>query len=168
VRLVRLGPFTEKHGIFAIFHNHFQYADTNFSADPILAISPAIMLNLDCGHYFGSTGLNPADFIRKYHNRIVNLHLKDKTGLKTAPPNANQVWGQGQIPLEEILLLLIFDRQTRYSGSRVYLRHFARPPVYRIVKGLTGDFNDHNFWSSRVFMQMTNTNLIYLSKDFVI
>jgi len=102
----RLAPFAEKHGMFAIFHNHFQYADKNFSADPILAISPAIMLNLDCGHYFGSTGLNPADFIKKYHNRIFHLHLKDKTGPNTTPPNANQVWGQGQAPLEEILLLL--------------------------------------------------------------
>jgi sugar phosphate isomerase/epimerase len=102
----RLGPFAEKHGMFAIFHNHFQYADKDFSADPILAASPANMLNLDCGHYFGSTGLNPADFIKKYHNRIVSLHLKDKTGPGTNPPNANQVWGQGQVPLEEILLLL--------------------------------------------------------------
>jgi sugar phosphate isomerase/epimerase len=102
----RLGPFAEKHGMFAIFHNHFQYAQADFSADPILAASPANMLNLDCGHYFGSTGLNPADFIRKYHNRIVSLHLKDKTGPGTNPPNANQVWGQGQVPLEEILLLL--------------------------------------------------------------
>ena len=102
----RLGPFAEKHGMFAIFHNHFQYADKNFSADPILAASPANMLNLDCGHYFGSTGLNPADFIKQYHNRIVSLHLKDKTGPNTNPPNANQVWGQGQAPLEEILLLL--------------------------------------------------------------
>ena len=102
----RLGPFAEKHGMFAIFHNHFQYADKNFSADPILAASPANMLNLDCGHYFGSTGLNPADFISKYHSRIVSLHLKDKTGPNTNPPNANQVWGQGQVPFEEILLLL--------------------------------------------------------------
>lgn len=102
----RLGPFAEKHGMFAIFHNHFQYADKNFSADPILAASPSNMLNFDCGHYFGSTGLNPADFIKKYHNRIVSLHLKDKTGPNTNPPNTNQVWGQGEAPLEEILLLL--------------------------------------------------------------
>ena len=102
----RLGPFAEKHGMFAIFHNHFQYADKNFSADLILAASPANMLNLDCGHYFGSTGLNPVDFIKKYHNRIISLHLKDKTGPNTNPPNANQVWGQGQVPFEEILLLL--------------------------------------------------------------
>ena len=102
----RLGPFAEKHGMYAIFHNHFQYADKNFSADPLLAASPANMLNLDSGHYFGSTGLNPADFIKKYHNRIISIHMKDKTGPKTNPPDANQVWGQGEAPIEEILLLL--------------------------------------------------------------
>ncbi|HTD40526.1 MAG TPA: sugar phosphate isomerase/epimerase [Mucilaginibacter sp.] len=102
----RLGPFAEKYGLFAIFHNHAQYADKNFSPDPILAASPANMLNLDCGHYFGSTGLNPADFIKKYHDRIVSLHLKDKTGPNTKPPDTNEVWGQGQVPFEDILLLL--------------------------------------------------------------
>jgi sugar phosphate isomerase/epimerase len=49
-----------------------------YSADPILESSPANMMNFDCGHYFGSTGLNPADFIKKYHNRIFSIHMKDK------------------------------------------------------------------------------------------
>ncbi len=102
----RLAPFAEKHGMYAIMHNHFQFADPAFNVDDILAVSPAIMLNFDCGHYFGSTGLNPADFIRKYHSRIFSLHIKDKTGPQTTPPNENQVWGQGQVPLEEVLLLL--------------------------------------------------------------
>lgn len=102
----RLGPFAEKYKMFAIFHNHSQYADKSYSTDPILAASPSNMLNLDCGHYFGSTGLNPADFIKKYHGRIVSLHLKDTTGPNTNPPDTDEVWGQGQVPLEDILLLL--------------------------------------------------------------
>lgn len=102
----RLGPFAEKHGLFAIMHNHFQFADKNFNIDEVLAVSPAIMLNFDCGHYFGSTGLNPVDFIAKYHSRIASLHIKDKTGPNTTPPNENQVWGQGEVPLAEVLLLL--------------------------------------------------------------
>ncbi len=102
----KLAPFAEKHKMYAIMHNHFQFADKNFDVEKILAVSPSIMLNFDCGHYFGSTGLNPADFIKAHHDRIVSLHLKDKTGPKTNPPNANQVWGQGETPLAEILLLL--------------------------------------------------------------
>ena len=52
-----------------------------------------MMLNFDCGHYLGSTGKDPRDFIEKYHNRIFSLHLKDKTGPKADPANFNQVWG---------------------------------------------------------------------------
>lgn len=102
----RLGPFAEKHGLYAIFHNHYQFADKTFNVDELLAASPNNMLNFDCGHYYGSTGLNPADLIKKYHHRIVSLHMKDKTGPTTNPPNENQVWGQGETPLAEILRLL--------------------------------------------------------------
>ena len=102
----RLAPFAEKHGIYIAMHNHMQYAEEGFSCDPILAVSPSIMLNFDCGHYFGSTGKNPVDFINKYHDRIYSIHLKDKTGKNTEPANTNQVWGQGETPLKEVLNLL--------------------------------------------------------------
>jgi sugar phosphate isomerase/epimerase len=99
----RLEPFAEKHHSLAIFHNHGQPGDPNFSFDKVLAIGPRIMLNLDCGHYFGATGQNPCILIERLHNRIVSFHLKDKTGPKAATPNKNQVWGQGETPLAEIL-----------------------------------------------------------------
>lgn len=102
----RMAPFVEKHGLYMAFHNHMQYAEEGFSCDPVLAVSPNMMLNFDCGHYFGSTGKNPVDFINKYHDRIYSIHLKDKTGKNTEPANANQVWGQGETPLKEVLNLL--------------------------------------------------------------
>ncbi len=102
----RLAPFADKHGLYAVFHNHAQFATEGFTVDPFLALSPNVMLNFDAGHYAGSTGLNPVEFITKYHHRILSLHLKDKTGPKTDPPNTNQVWGQGETPLAEVLLLL--------------------------------------------------------------
>lgn len=102
----RMAPFVEKHGLYMAFHNHMQYAEEGFSCDPVLAVSPNMMLNFDCGHYFGSTGNNPVDFIKKYHDRIYSIHLKDKTGKNTEPANTNQVWGQGETPLKEVLNLL--------------------------------------------------------------
>ena len=99
-----MAPFAEKYGLKAIFHNHMQYADDPNACDPVLAVSPAVALNFDSGHYFGSTGRNPIDMIEKYHDRIVSLHIKDKTGPNTQPnPNQNQVWGQGEMPLAEVL-----------------------------------------------------------------
>ena len=102
----RLAPFAEKNGMYAIFHTHMQFAIPGFSYDPFMAISPAVMFNFDCGHFFGSTGLHPNTILEKYHDRIVSIHIKDKTGPKTDPANTNQVWGQGEMPLEEVLLLI--------------------------------------------------------------
>ena len=102
----RLAPFAEKHNMYAIFHNHYQFAEEGFNIDTHLAVSPAVMLNFDVGHYLGSTGLNPCDFMRKYHNRIYSIHIKDKTGPNVNPANTNQVWGQGETPIKDILLLI--------------------------------------------------------------
>jgi len=102
----KLAPIAEKHGMYAIFHNHMQFATPGFSYDPFMAVSPAVMFNFDAGHFFGSTGLHPNTIIEKYHDRIISIHLKDKTGPNTDPANTNQVWGQGEMPLADVLKLV--------------------------------------------------------------
>lgn len=103
----RVAPFAEKNDMYLAFHNHMQFAEEGFSVDPILAVSPAVMLNFDAGHFFGSTGIHPNEMLKKYHDRIYSVHIKDKTGPTVeGEPNTNQVWGQGQMPLEDVLLLI--------------------------------------------------------------
>lgn len=102
----RLEPFAEKHKLYVIFHNHGQPGEPNFSFDKVLAYGPMLMLNLDAGHYYGATGLNPCDLIERLHNRIFSIHIKDKTGPKAAEPNKNQVFGKGQTPVNEVLQLV--------------------------------------------------------------
>ena len=106
----RLGPIAEKHGMYAIFHNHGQPGDTAFHFEDFLAYSPANMLNLDVGHYFGASGKHPNELIEKLHERIYSIHLKDKTAKDGNPPDTNKAWGEGDTPLEDILLL-IRDKQ---------------------------------------------------------
>ena len=111
----RLGPFAEKHGMYAVFHNHTQFGDPTFDVDTMLAYSPSIMLNWDVGHYYGTTcnnsfRLNSYDFLTKYHDRILSIHLKDST----CPLTTHQVWGQGQTPLAEILLLVKKNKWSIY------------------------------------------------------
>lgn len=103
---MRLGKFAEKHNSLAMFHTHGQVADPGFSFDKYLAYSPANMLNLDAGHYYGATGLHPNDVIIKYHDRMRSIHIKDKTGPKNATPNMNKPFGQGETPIADVLLLL--------------------------------------------------------------
>ncbi|MDD4189834.1 MAG: sugar phosphate isomerase/epimerase [Mangrovibacterium sp.] len=102
----RMAPFAEKHNRYVIFHNHFQPEDPNFSFDKILSYGPKLMLNLDCGHYYGVTGKNPCILIERLHDRIASIHMKDKTGPKVSNPNENQQFGKGQTPLVEILQLV--------------------------------------------------------------
>jgi sugar phosphate isomerase/epimerase len=102
----RLGKFAEKHNSLAMFHTHGQVADPGFSFDKYLGYSPANMLNLDAGHYFGATGLHPNDVIIKYHDKMRSIHIKDKTGPKNPNPDTNMPFGKGETPIADILLLL--------------------------------------------------------------
>jgi sugar phosphate isomerase/epimerase len=102
----RMEPFAEKHNLYVIFHNHLQPGDPNFSFDKVLAYGPKLMLNLDFGHYFGATGVNPCALIERLHDRIASVHVKDKTGPKAKDPNKNQEFGKGETPVVEILQLI--------------------------------------------------------------
>jgi sugar phosphate isomerase/epimerase len=102
----KLGPFAEKHKMYAIMHQHLQPGQPGWTFEKFLAFSPAIMLNFDAGHYFGSTGLHPNGIIEKLHNRIISVHMKDKTGPKGTPPNTNMEWGKGETPIADILLTI--------------------------------------------------------------
>lgn len=102
----RLQPFAAKHKLYAIFHNHGQPGNPDFSFDKILDCGPNIMLNFDIGHYFGATGINPCELMKRLHNRIVSIHVKDKTAKTAADPDKNRPFGQGDTPVNEVLQLI--------------------------------------------------------------
>lgn len=104
-----LGPAAERNGMLAIYHQHRQYSEmTVAEIEQWLSYSPANRLNLDIGHYFGygytdSTGLDPLQMIDHFADKIVSMHIKDKTAADNeTEPGQNQVWGQGQTPLRDI------------------------------------------------------------------
>lgn len=100
---IRMAPFADKHKMYVILHNHGQPGQPGFSFDKILAHGQRLMLNFDVGHYFGATGDNPVNILNRLHDRIVSIHIKDKTGPKAAEPNKNQPFGSGETPVGEIL-----------------------------------------------------------------
>jgi hypothetical protein len=102
----RLGKFAEKHNSLAIYHTHGQFGMPGFDIDKYLGYSKANRLNLDIGHYYGSTGLHPNNIIEKYHKLIPSIHVKDKTGPKHAQPNTNKEFGKGETPIKDVLLLI--------------------------------------------------------------
>jgi sugar phosphate isomerase/epimerase len=98
----KLAPYAEKHKIYVAFHNHTNNVPTIEKLDPLLECGPFIMFNFDIGHYVaGTKGKSPIPVIEKYHDRIISLHLKDRT-----PEGGNLPWGQGKTPIREVLQLL--------------------------------------------------------------
>ena len=102
----RLGPFADKHKIWIGFHNHTQLKPTTYD-EGVLSYGKYLGINFDVGHYLAGTGLSPIPFIEKYHERIVSLHLKDRT-----KAGGNVAWGQGETPLKEILQLMRKNKWT--------------------------------------------------------
>ena len=114
----KLAPFADKHKIWVAFHNHNDNYPVLDKADPILAYSPYIGFNFDVGHYFaGTKGKSPLPVLEKYHDRIVSLHMKDRT-----VDGGNVPWGTGGTPLKEILQLMKKEKWTFPADIEVEYR----------------------------------------------
>ena len=104
----RLAPYAEKHKVWLGFHNHTENYPSLDKFDPILEISPYVGFNFDIGHYFaGTKGKSPIPVLEKYHDRIVSLHLKDRTA-----KGGNVAWGTGETPIREVLQLMKKEKWT--------------------------------------------------------
>jgi len=103
----RLGEFAEKHKIMLGYHGHSNMTSEEAFAKPsswetAMANSKWNGANIDIGHFTAGNNFSPAEFIKKYHNRITNLHLKDRK-MNQGP---NMPWGQGDTQIKEILQLM--------------------------------------------------------------
>ena len=107
-QLKRIGAFAEKRKIYAAYHTHTQATMTAF--DQAFAVSKGNMANIDLGHYVAGTGESPIPFLRKFHDRISSVHLKDRQ--TPAHGAGNLPWGKGDTPLKEILQVMKKERYT--------------------------------------------------------
>ena len=107
-QLKRIGAFAEKRKIYAAYHTHLQANMTAF--DQAFAVSKGNMSNVDLGHYVAGTGDSPIPFLRKFHDRISSVHLKDRQ--TPAHGAGNLPWGTGDTPLKEILQVMKKEKYT--------------------------------------------------------
>ncbi len=110
--LKRLVPFAEKNRMMIAPHGHSatwdpEHFSTRATFEKAFALSRWVGANLDIGHY-AATGENPVEFIKSFHERISNLHLKDRkrNQSKTEEDGASVPWGEGDTPIREVLQLL--------------------------------------------------------------
>ena len=106
----RISYYAEKYNVKVGYHAHLQASDTAW--DFALSSSENNYANLDIGHYIAAGGDNTKEtllkFIEKKYNRICSLHLKDRQAGKNINPTGsdNQIWGEGDTPIKEVLLLM--------------------------------------------------------------
>lgn len=102
----RMVPFAEKHKMVVAMHNHSQVNNPNEFATTeslatALALSKYFKINLDIGH-FTAANYDAVAYIREHHDRITNLHLKDRKKNQ----GDNVPWGMGDTPIKDALQLL--------------------------------------------------------------
>jgi sugar phosphate isomerase/epimerase len=103
----RIAPVADKHKLLVGYHGHDATNDPNQTAtlesyDTLMAYGKYNGINLDIGH-FTAAGYDAVAFIKQHHDKITNLHIKDRK--KDHGPNV-AVWGTGDTPMKEVLQLL--------------------------------------------------------------
>jgi sugar phosphate isomerase/epimerase len=102
----RIAPLAEKHQMVVAMHGHSNVSDPNEFATPdsfaaAMKMSRLFKVNLDIGH-FTAANFDAVAYIREHHADITNLHLKDRKRNQ----GDNVPWGQGDVPIREVLELL--------------------------------------------------------------
>ena len=100
---LRVAKLAEKYDIAVAFHNHLQINATTYDG-PLLDWSPKFMINYDIGHYVAANDDDPLAFVKKYHDRIFSVHLKDRTS--KANGQKNLAFGKGDTPLKGLFALM--------------------------------------------------------------
>jgi sugar phosphate isomerase/epimerase len=103
----RLDPFAQKHKIWVGLHNEPDSLRTMADFDEVLqGMSPYMRMTLDVGHFVAG-GSDPVDCLNGRHDKILNLHIKDRKKSK----GPNMMFGEGDTPIKEVLKM---DRDRKY------------------------------------------------------
>jgi len=103
----RIAPVADKYKMMVGYHGHDATHDPNQTAtlesyDTLMGYGKYNGINLDIGH-FTAAGYDPVAFIKQHHDKITNLHIKDRK--KDHGPNV-AVWGTGDTPIKDVLQLM--------------------------------------------------------------
>lgn len=102
-----LGEHAARHKVMVGYHGHANMHNAEAFAKPdsweqAMSYSKYNGINLDIGHFIAGNNVSPIEFLRKHHNRVTHIHLKDRK-MKDGP---NFVWGQGETPIVEVLQMM--------------------------------------------------------------
>jgi len=105
----RMGQFADKHQLPIGYHGHATTSAADF--ETVLSYAKFNAVNLDIGHFTAGQDESPVPFLKKRHDRITHIHVKDRK--RDNGPNVPL--GQGDTPVKEVLQL-IRDNQWRIQA----------------------------------------------------
>jgi sugar phosphate isomerase/epimerase len=108
--LKRVGAFADKHKFWIAYHGHATTTPVMF--EKAFAVAKYNGANVDLGHFVAGDNGSVVEFIKKHHERITHVHLKDRK--KGNGPN--MPFGQGDTPIVEVLKL-IRDEKWHIDGT---------------------------------------------------
>ena len=122
----RVAPFADRHRVIVAAHSENAPFDRNpdgmaYEKNLVAALahSPQIKVTLDTGH-FTAFGGDAVAFVRQHHDRIANLHLKDRLRRAEDRNDANTPeWGKGDAPIVQVLQLMR-DQKYPFPASIEY------------------------------------------------
>jgi sugar phosphate isomerase/epimerase len=125
--LRKIRALCESHGIVLNLHNHTYEIDNNeYDLKGTLARIPDVKLGPDL-NWLVRAGVDPAEFIRRYRDRIVFLHLRDQN----ADGRWSEALGEGSTDFRSIGAAL---REINFSGDA--LIELAHEPDFKPTRPL--------------------------------
>lgn len=127
----RIAPVADKHKLMVGYHGHDATNDPNQTAtlesyDTLMSYGKYNGINLDIGH-FTAAGYDAVAFIKQHHDKITNLHVKDRK--KDHGPNV-AVWGTGDTPIRDVMQLM---KREKYPFPANMELEYPIPPGSDII-----------------------------------
>ena len=98
--LKRVGQFADKHQLMVGYHGHATTEPEHW--EKAFSLAKYNGANVDIGHFIAGLNTSPIPFIKKYHERVTHVHIKDRK-FNNGP---NTPFGQGDTPIVETLRLI--------------------------------------------------------------
>ena len=100
----RIGQFADKHKMMVGYHGHAETKPEDW--ETAFSYAKFNGANVDLGHFIAGSDVSPIEFIKKHHDRITHVHVKDRK--RNNGPNVP--FGQGDTPIKDVLQLLKANR----------------------------------------------------------
>ena len=106
-RTKRLGEFATRHKLMVGYHGHANVTSPEAFGRPeswetAMTYSRYNGINLDIGHFIAGNNVSPIEFLKKHHDRVTHVHVKDRK-MQNGP---NVPFGEGDTPIKEVLQLM--------------------------------------------------------------